>query len=432
MPATWSLPRSSGLWDQQDINQYNRLPVWMAMQQSAKMQQWSRWANMFSKMKWKQNSGDIVQGIIAENSPIVSQVHRPKNITELPLKTVASTWERGNQARVKRHNFESPLFNFLPSFRDFRTKQLKFAADDLGKQIAVGYEFFTRDNVLQQSPNVYIVDCDGGTTRPVQPAPAAAPTDTTAIKDQAYIAATIGRIGSRDRGFLTYQQCLAVAAYARDYLGIMPYEGSSGGTPADNAVFKHKYVLVGGSSIYSALPTDAHVLNTKPLAMNLLNDGFQGQIGPNLIFKQEFYDLRFNEDGSMPAPEIELMLTDTGYSTPNATRQTIMNPEYAEAPIGVAFLVGANAYETIEVGPPPSEFTGASISGQRFNKLNWNGEVRMTDNVLVNYGSGNLDTNKYGEYLQLIADTVLGILPNTPRNILPIFYRRVIAPSITV
>jgi hypothetical protein len=430
MPATWDLPRTSGIWDQQDIQNYNRLPVWMAMQQNKKMQQWSRWANMFPKIKWERNKGDIMQGIIAENSPIVSQVHRPRNITELPLKTVASTWERGNQARVKRHTFESPQFNFLPSFRDFRTKQLKFAADDLSKQIAMGFEFFVRDNVFQQSPNIFIVNCDNGTSRPIQPAPAAAPTDTTAIKDTAYIAAQIARIGSLDGGFLTYKQCLGSAAYAKDFLGIMPYSGSSGATPADNAIFHGKYVLVGGSQIYNALPFDAHVLNTKPLAMNLLNDGFKGAIGPDIIFKEEYYDLRFAEDGTMPAPEIELMLPDTGYSTPNATRQTILNPAYATAPVGVAFMIGADGYEALEVGPPPAEFAGGSISGQRFNKLNWNGEVRMTDNILINYGGGVLDTNKYGEFLQLIADTTLGIIPNTARNIFPIFYRRNIAPSL--
>ena len=173
MPATWNLPRASGLWDQQDISSYNRLPVWMAMQQVQRMQLYSRWQNMFPKIKWKQNMGDILQGVIAENSPITIQIHRPKNITELPLKTVASTWERGNSSRVKRHNFESPLFNFLPSFRDFRTKQLKFAAEDLARQIAFGFDAFVRDNVFQNSQNVYIVDNTTGT--PVISAPFAMP-----------------------------------------------------------------------------------------------------------------------------------------------------------------------------------------------------------------------------------------------------------------
>jgi len=67
---------------------------------------------------------------------------------------------------------------------------------------------------------------------------------------------------------------------------------------------------------------------------------------------------------------------------------------------------------------------------KRFNSLNWNGEVRITDDVLVNYGSGNLDTNKYGEYLQLIADTTLGIIANTPRYLVPVLYRRNLTPSL--
>jgi hypothetical protein len=434
MPATWDLPRNSNLWDQQDINQYNRLPVWMAMQQVERMKLYSRWQNMFPKIKWKQNMGDILQGVIAENSPITNQIHRPKNITELPNKTVVSTWERGNSSRVKRHNFESPLFNFLPSFRDFRTKQLKFAADDLARQIAYGYDAFNRDNVFQNSQNVYIVDnsstADG--LRPIIRAPFGMPSTTSEAKPAAWVQETAAKIGSTDTGFLTYKQILSVASYAKNFLGLTPYEGSGGAAPADNSIFQGKYVLIGEGMIFQALPFDAHILNTKPLAMNLLNDGFKGAIGPNVIFKEEQFSLRFNEDGTMPAPEIEEILTDTGYSTTNATRQTVLNPAYANAPIGVAFLIGADAYETIEVGPPPGEFTGASISGQRFNKLNWNGEVRLTDNVLVNYGSGNLDTNKYGEYLQLIADTTLGIIGKTPRNVIPIFYRRQIAPSLSL
>ncbi|NBW17580.1 MAG: hypothetical protein EBR82_57350, partial [Caulobacteraceae bacterium] len=339
----------------------------------------------------------------------------------------------GNSSRVKRHNFESPLFNFLPSFRDFRTKQLKFAADDLSRQIAIGYDMFIRDSVFQNSQNVFVVNNASATdVRPLIRAPFGMPSTTSEAKPAAWRAETGAKVGSTDGGFLTYKQILATADYARRYLGLMPYEGSSGAAPADNSIFQGKYLLIGGGEIYNALPFDAHILNTKPLAMNLLNDGFKGSIGPNIVFKEEFYDLRFDEDGAFPAPEIEEVLTDTGYSTPNATRQTVLNPAYANATYGVAFLIGASAYEVIDVGPPPAEFTGASISGARFNKLSWNGEVRMTDNVLVNYGSGNLDTNKYGEYLQLIADTTLGIIGNTPRNVIAIIYRRQIAPSLSL
>jgi len=99
MPATWNLPRSSNLWDQQDVEQYHRLPVWMAMQQTKKIQYWSNWRNRYSSIKWEQNMGDILQGIIAENSPIRAQKHVPKNITEMPNKTVVRHYERSNTAR---------------------------------------------------------------------------------------------------------------------------------------------------------------------------------------------------------------------------------------------------------------------------------------------------------------------------------------------
>jgi len=105
MPATWDLPRSSGLWNQQDIANYNRLPIWMAMQQTKKMQMWSRWKDMFPKIKWKQNMGDILQGVIAENSPIVNQVHRP---------AVPGAGARPGRASVLRGRDDFRLSNPLP------------------------------------------------------------------------------------------------------------------------------------------------------------------------------------------------------------------------------------------------------------------------------------------------------------------------------
>lgn len=430
MPASWDLPRSSNLWDQQDVNRYNKLPVWMAEQQVKQLPFWGRWQNLLGTIKWEANMGDVLQGVIAETPPVNKQKHLPRNITETPLKTVVSHFERSNTARVKRHLFESPLFHFLPSFRDFRKKQVSFAARGLNKIVGVGSDNFLRWQVLQQSKRVFVVQSTDGSL--IQNAPAGEATDTTEPKDSNWFAAISTKVGN-NTGYLDFRTICAVREYARKDLGMVPWDGVPA-NPGENATMDGKWVLVGESALYDGLAFDEHILNFKDYAMNLLNSKFRGVIQGNINFQEERYPLLFSVDASgtvtFPEPEIEEALGDTYPNGNTNGYEVIPNPDYVNATYGIAFFMGYQPYESIKVGPPPSEFSSGSIKMGKFHSLNWNGEVRITDDVLVNYGSGNLDTNKYGEYLQLICDTVLGVIPNTPRHCLPVIYRRVKAPSL--
>lgn len=430
MPATWQLPRSSGLWDQQDIDRYNKLPVWMAEQQTKQLPYWSRWQSFLGSIKWEQNMGDILQGVIAELPPVNVQKHVPRNITQTPLKTVVTSFERSNTARVKRHLFESPLFHFLPSFRDFRKKQVPFAAKGLNKIVGTGADFFYRWQALQQSKRVFVVQSTDGEY--IKNAPAGEATDTSEPKDSAWFNNMAQKVGSQT-GWLDFRTICAIREFAKKDLGMVPWDGVPA-SPGENETMKGKWLLVGESTIYDGLAFDSHVLNFKDYAMNLINSMFRGVISGNISFMEERYPLLFNVDSSgnvtFPEPEIEEALGET-YPNGNANGyETVPNPDYVNAAYGIAFWMGYQPYETIKIGPPPGEFASGTIKMGKFHSLNWNGEVRITDDVLVNYGSGNLDTNKYGEYLQLICDTVLGILPNTTRHCLPIIYRRTKAPSL--
>jgi len=214
---------------------------------------------------------------------------------------------------------------------------------------------------------------------------------------------------------------------------MVPWDGVPA-SPGENETMKGKWLLVGESTIYDGLAFDSHVLNFKDYAMNLINSMFRGVISGNISFMEERYPLLFNVDSSgnvtFPEPEIEEALGETYPNGNTNGYETVPNPDYVNAAYGIAFWMGYQPYETIKVGPPPGEFASGTIKMGKFHSLNWNGEVRITDDVLVNYGSGNLDTNKYGEYLQLICDTVLGILQNTTRHCLPIIYRRTKARSL--
>lgn len=432
MPAQWDLSVTSSLNVQIDPSLNNRLPVYMAKQQVKQQEAWQRWATLFPSIKWKPNMGDTLAGVLSEPSPIPAQEYRPRNITETPTRALISSYERTNSSRVKRGQFTSPMIPFLPTFRDFDPNKIQFYMEDIARQITFANEFFIRSAVYHNSPYVYVTGSQGGlnNTPVFADGDAALPTDTSASKDAGKVANWINRLGAGDNGFLTYNNILAAASYAKNFLGIMPYQAPSG-APKENAVLKGQYLLLGGSDIWDSLPHDAHVLGTKPLAMNLLNEGFKGSIGGKVMFKEEFFDMRYKDDATLPAPQIDLLLADSGYSTPNATNQTILAPDYALGPIGVAFLVGSDAYEKLEVGPPPAPFSGAGIKGSDFNKLQWNGEVRLDKNMLVDY-NGTLDTNSWGDYVRLIADATFGIIDKNRRTIMPIFYRRKLAPSLTL
>lgn len=413
--VVWDLPRKSGLWTPKDIADFHRMPVQFAAQQAKKVGYWSRWTKKYGSIPWKQNQGDILYGIIAEPSPITRQYHTPKNITETPAKTVVQQYERNNQARVKRHNYESPMFHFLPSFRDFRKNLINFASADLNKQIAVADDNFVRWQVFNYSPSMYIVGA--GLTEVAN----GEATDAASPKSSAVLQALIATIAG-DEGFLTFQQIVNARQACRSDVGMVPWEGMKA-TPAENEGIKGKFILTGDPEIYEGLSFDAHILNYKEYSRDLVNSEFSGMIGGNVAFLAERYPLRALEDGTFPAPEI-LRETTAGTYGPGKTYEVIPNPDYVNAPFGIAFMEGHQAYESIQVGAPPSEFTGKSISAGRFNKLDWNGKARLTDNVLVDHGSGVYDTNKYGEYCQLIADVTHGLLPNTVRHVVPILYRR--------
>lgn len=434
MPAQWDLPRASNLWDVQDVDRYNRLPVWVADQQTKGLPTWSRWEKLLGTIKWQANSGDTMQGVIAELPPVTKQFHTPRNITESPLKTVVSHFERGNIGRVKRHLFESPQFHFLPSFRDFRRKQVSFAVKALNKIVACGADAFYRWQVLNQSRRVFIVGSTDGNYLQGAGGNVGEATDVSSPKDGAWFASMANKVGAAGAGFLDFRKIIAVRDYASEDMGMVPWDGMPT-IPKENEIMKGKYILLGEAQLYSGLTWDNHILNFKDYAMNLINSEFRGIIGGNIAFLQERYPLRFSltADGTSvtwPEPELEEAQAEALPTGNTSGHETVPNPDYVNAQFGIAFLVGYLPYEVIKIGPPPEEFASGNISMGKFHKLNWNGEVRITDDVLIKLADGTFDTNKYGEVLQLICDTVLGIVPNTPRFCLPIIYRRVKAPSL--
>ena len=444
MPVTWGLPTTLTNLNVQDVERFNKLPFWIAKQQTVQLAYFSVWKDLFGTIPWKFNMGDVLVGVVSEYSPVVSQVHKPKFITNTPLKTVASHFERSNTARIYEHDFESPMFSFLSSMRDFNTDQIGFAARDLNRQIAIGYDNFIRWQIVQMSPSVFVC----GAANPIITGLPVGPPGEGSLADpktDAVFQTLFAQVGAD--GFLSFRNIVAARSAARNVIGMVPWDGDPG-KPSDNSIQRGKFILIGEALIYEGMQFDTHVLNTRPLAMDLLHKDWQGVIAENILFRSERYPLLFSADGSRPAPEIEQALPVNGTITSGSSSVTnpggavrievVPNPDYINAPFGMAFLLGHQPYDSIDIGPPPAEFANAKTDTTRIAKLSWNGEVRLTDDLLVPSGSATgatletTDTNKYGRYLQLICSTVLGIMPKTTRNALPIIYRRNIYPSLVV
>jgi hypothetical protein len=410
----------------QDIEQYNRLPYYLALIEATYMPKWTVWDKLFGKQKWEPNMGDILKAVIAEPTPVQAAMFFPNDITTTPKKDVFTVMERTESARVKRHLYESPYFSFLPSFRDFRQNQIQFAAKDITQQIALKNDMFIRSAIFHRSPFVFISGRTGGDDlqSAVGDELVNAPVgdgsdDGSSGKTTAWLQEACTAVGSSaDTGYLSYKVIRKVKTILCEDMQAPPFSGIVN-TPADNETIKGKWVLITSNEAFEALSFDNFILQNRPLMMNLINDEFSGVIGSHIAVKIERFPIRIKADGTIPGPQ-------TCVTNPESPEygMTIPNPDYVNAPFEVAFMVGADAYKSIAVGPPPKEFVSKSMDEQKFRSLTWNGEIKLTDDLLINYGENRYDTNKYGEYLQLIASTVHGILPLNRRYVIPIIYRR--------
>ena len=429
MPTTINVAPPANVWAPQDTDRYNRLPIMMTLQEVAEQPVWERWNGIGGTIPWKPNMADQLQGVIAEQAPIVRQSFAPRNITEQPLTDVSSYFERANIGRPKRHHFESPIFGFLPSFRDFRKNQVATAQRSLIKQRTVATDMFKRTQAFGWAPQVYVVRKSGD---PLVQLPSGDTTDTSSPKSFTAIADMIQNIGFDDIGYLNYNAIVAARAAARHTIGMQPMNGWRG-KPADNETAKGKYLLIGEPGIYENMQFDQHLLNNRVLSRELVTSDFKGVIAENIVFREECYPHILALDQttgvvSEPPPEIDLRLPNTAYGS-SYNFQTIPNPLFTHGLIGVAYLIGAEPWDDLKVGAPPAEFTG-SMTAAAFGKLQWNAEMRVIAPSIIQWPGGVVQSNDYGGWLKIICDATFGFLPKTPRNVLPIFYRRNLYPSL--
>jgi hypothetical protein len=409
MPSQVDLPAAFGNAAVEDIDRFQKLPFYLAKNEVAQFPRWKIYDQLFGSIKWQPNQGPVLRGVTPQPSPVVNPLVFPRDITQVPNKNVHSITESIEEATVKLHRFESMQFNFVPYFISFWRDHVKYADDDLVRQISVFNEHFIRTNLWARAPQVYLAGT-GIVDAPNQPLESTLSADGT--KNKSWFNAQTNSVKSNLNLRTVFKAQLAL----REDLGAPPFERTYN-MPKENEGIKGKYVLVGSTEAFDLFLYDPDTNLLKSIDLNLLFDGFMGSLFGKVTYKFDPFPLRFDAQGNAVAPQI--------YN--ETTKKCVPNPAYnnlSSAPYEVAFLVGADAAKTIAVGPPPSEFAQQKISAQKFFSLNWNGKVNITDQVLIQYPDGSVDLNIYGTQLKLYAQVAVGYLAGEPRYCLPIIFRR--------
>jgi hypothetical protein len=424
-------------WTEQDINLYNRLDYYLAKMQVDRRKEWTVWNRFLGKRPWKPNMGSTMRSVKKEPSPHVRQFAFPNEISAAPKKDVIDIRERRVDEMVYRHRFESTVLSFVPSFRDFLTDHVDACGKDIMEKQERFEDIFQRGRIFHRSPYVWVSDKAAGelTSAPYGIGNAAG----TDGKTTGFLQSLIPTLGPK--GYLSMEQINKMLTVMETDLRVPAFSG--GGLPKENQGLNDKFALVLSSEAWNQFTFDPWLLANKNCSLDIINDRFRGSMFGRVTCILEDKPLREKIDGTFAAPETRVLPVGT-YSPIPATvagsqpdnpynvGETIPSPTYTglgddASPYEWAFLVGAEGYETITVGPPPSAFSGNGMP-KGFGKMFWNGEVEITKNFLIpcydDAGTLYWETNQYGEYLKFISQVTYGMLAKQPRNVLPINFKR--------
>ena len=439
--------------------EFRKLSFYLARNEVAQFPKWNTYDTLFGSIKWQPNMGNTLNGLTAMPSPVERITFAPNTLDSFPAKDQFKIGERYETAKLGAHRFESHRFRFLSNFEAFWRDQLQYAHKDIVRQIALANNVFTRTLMYYQTPDLYVcnkglssqltlpgsVDKRAFSQVDVRLVYNGADNVTTALEvgGGATVANSAG-IEYRDEfcfgatnvaGPLTLKDIYKAMLHLQEDVQAPTFERQQN-SPKTSEMLKGKYVLICSTEAWSSLLWDADLKagddgNSRlaPANMNLVNDGFAGDLWGKVTARFDPYPLRFTDNGTFLAPQTvdatsHKLVPNSNYTSISATSSdTVASSE-------VAFLVGADAFKTISVGPPPKEFASKSMSAKKFYSMKWNGEVTLTDQFLIpNSGTalsdtGTQDLNVYGDYLKFISQAVFGGIPGDARHCLPIFYRR--------
>lgn len=406
------------LWTEQDVSLYNKLDLYLAKKMVKQMPVWETYGKLLRPRKWTPNMGPVMKGVSKEPAPVLRQSIYPNTIQQSPKKDIVELKENAQSSQLHWHRIESQLFNVVPSFQDFLKDHIDSASSDITQKLMITADQFYRTWIFECAPEIWVCgNTDGGTELESVDHMNNSDTALTNRKTSAVMAALIAKVG----GPLTLNQMHKISTVMSVDLNVNPYEGGFGAET--NKGLAGKYCAILSGEVWDNWQHDPFLLANRQINLDIVTGRFMGSLWGRWTTMLERYPLRFAADGSQPAPEIIEMNTDSP-----EYGEVKVNPDYKNAPYEVAWACGDGGYERIEVGPPPSAFAKGDAGVSKLRSMNWNGEVRLTKDVLVNVPNEASavvqDTNKYGHYCQLISELVLGCLPTRRRAWIPVLFKR--------
>lgn len=429
MPAFYDKPAVFNQGVLEDVNRLNQLPFYLVTNQVEQFPIWNEFDQLYGKINWITNEGNIMKGVTPQRSPVGRSFFFPVAITSVSNKDVYQVTESVEQAVVYKHQYESFTFNFLPSFTAFWETYIQFANKDIVEKIACANNQFIETQMWFNATNVFM--CGTGVIQGCPTAMGNAAGTAANSKTANWLIAQV--TGQGGNAGVTTNMSLrniynAVIALQNDFAA--PTFMGVSNMPKDNEGVKGKYVLLLSSESWMNLTWDPDKDTLKSIMLDLLFDDFMGSLFGRLTCKCKKYPIRFATANIIDGASNVLWAAGTPIDPEifDVTDQKWKpNPYYnslTSSPYQIAWLLGDSYCKTIKVGPPPKEFASQSMDAEKFYKLRWNGETRITDQVLIYRPDGTIDLNKYGENLQIISQLVHGVLMGERRYAFPIIERR--------
>ena len=430
MPVLYDVVSSYGNAIIQSNTLYQQLPFFLVKNEVKTFMQKNIFDQLYGKIDWVANQGDTMKGVTPQRSPVGRSFFFPNQIATLANKDIYTVTESQETGQVKAHKYESYQFNFLPSFQVFWDTYLQFQDKVIAENIALSNNQFIETNMWFNASNVYL--CGTGLVSGCPTVMGNAAGNVAGSKTAAWLIALVAGNGSagtgvqqnlRLRDLYRAQMLLQVDLAAPSFDGVKNME-------KDNEGVKGKFVLVTSAESWLNFRYDPDVNVLKSINLDILFGDFMGSLFGLMTVKCTQFPIRFNTINTVDGAGNVLWAAGTPIAPEifNATsNKWEPNPYYTSltsAPYEISWLLGADYAKTIKVGPPPREFATTSMSGQKFYKMQWNGEIRLTDQVIITNADGTFELNTYGEQLKFQSKLTHGYLVGERRNAFPIIQER--------
>jgi len=436
MPSFYNLPGQFSPAVIQANNLFAQLPFYLVHNEIQQYSNWNEFDQMYGSIPWQENMGSVMEAVTPQRSPVGRSFFFPNPITTASNKDIYQVTESNEQAILYKHKYGSFVFNFIPSFQVFWDKYIKFNSDDIVKQIAVSNNQFI-ETIMWFAAN-YVYLCGTGLVGGAPTAYGNIALNAAGSKTAAWLIGVTQGTGGNTGAIqsLRIRDVYRAIMNLQDDLGAPSFNGSKN-MPKDNEGLKGRYALFCGSEDWFNFTFDPDVNGVngvqgmlKTVNLDLLFNDFKGSLFGTITCKIKKYPIRFSSAAILDGAGNTLWAAgfpiDPEIFDP-VDNKWKPNPYYTSlvsAPYSIAWLLGDNFIKTLKVGPPPKEFATKNMSGEKFYSLRWNGEVRLTDQLLITNSDGTIEMNDFGENLQLKSQLTHGAIVTERRFAFPMIIAR--------